>query len=1101
MKSTKNILKTSVMILLALMFLAPSLAMGQRRNAPRASQEAGDSLLGNGLVAGLKWRSIGPAFTSGRIADFAVNPNNHSEFYVAVASGHIWKTTNKGITFSPVFDNYGAYSIGCLAMDPNNSNVVWAGTGENNHQRALGYGNGVYKTVNGGKSWKNMGLKDSRQIGMILIDPRNSNVVYVAAEGSAWGPGGDRGLYKTTDGGETWERVLYISEETGVNNVICDPRNPDILYASSEQRRRHAFTKIGGGPETALYKSEDAGKTWRKLTDGLPREHMGGMGIAISPQNPDVLYAIIEAANNAGGFFRSENRGESWRKMSDHVSSGQYYNEIFADPVEFDKVYSVETYSFVTNDGGKTWSRVSQSARHVDDHALWIDPTNNQHVMIGGDGGVYITYNIDQGEWLFVSNLPVTQFYRVAVDDAEPFYNVYGGTQDNNTQGGPSRNTLRAGVSSDEWIITVGGDGFWAAIEPGNPNIVYSESQYGNLVRYDKQSGERIRIRPEPRQGEDTYKWNWDAPLIISPHSPTRLYFAANKVFRSDDRGNTWEVISDDLTTQTDRNTWPVMGKFWSIDAVAKDVSTSLWGTIVALDESPVKEDLLYVGTDDGLIQVTEDAGKTWRKAGTFPGVPEYSYVSDVKASRFNENVVFATIRNYKRDDLKPYVLKSNDKGRTWTSITANLPENGPTHTIEQDFVNENLLFVGTEFGVFFSANGGQNWVQLKSGLPSIAVYDMAIQQRESDLVLATFGRGFYILDDYSPLREITPEMQNSESHLFRIKDAKLFIQTSNKSSQGATYFTAPNPDFGATFTFYLKEVPKLRKDIRREMEKKLFEEGKPIPQPSLAELDQENKEIPPYLLINIRDSEGSIIRTFTERPSKGIQRFTWDLSYGNTRPQAPGEFNPLARDRGSIYVLPGTYSVEIAMVHSGEVKPLAGPANFNVSALKNTTLPASNRTEMVAFQREVAEISKAMAGAQQLTSDLLREVTAMRQTALTLPLGHESLLPLLTEISKELEEIQFTFNGFSPQASTEELPPLAVPLSSRLGDIIYTQINSTSEITGTSRMQLNIIKQEFPPVLEKITNIARVKMVEARRLMDEANAPYTPGRIPVWNY
>ena len=1101
MKSTRNIIKASLMIMLALLLSAPSHVMGQRRNARQVNQEMGDSLLTSSLVAGLKWRGIGPAFTSGRIADFAVNPNNHAEFYVAVASGHIWKTINKGITFTPVFDNYGVYSIGCLAMDPNNTNVVWAGTGENNHQRALGYGNGVYKTVNGGKSWKNMGLKDSRQIGMIVIDPRDSDVVYVAAEGSAWGPGGDRGLYKTTDGGETWERILFISEETGVNNVIFDPRNPDVLYASSEQRRRHAFTKIGGGPETALYKSEDAGKTWRKLTDGLPREHMGGMGIAISPQNPDVLYAIIEAANNAGGFFRSENRGESWQKMSDHVSSGQYYNEIFADPVQFDKVYSVETISHVTSDGGKTWSRVSLRNRHVDDHALWIDPANNQHVMIGGDGGIYITYNIDQGEWLFVSNLPVTQFYRVAVDDAEPFYHVYGGTQDNNTQGGPSQNTNRSGVSSDEWIITVGGDGFWAAIEPGNPNIVYSESQYGNLVRFDKQSGERIGIRPEPRMGEDTYKWNWDAPLIISPHSPARLYFAANKVFRSDDRGNTWEVISDDLTTQTDRNSWPVMGKFWSIDAVAKDVSTSLWGTIIALDESPVKEGLLYVGTDDGLIQITEDAGQNWRRAGNFPGVPEYSYVSDVKASRFNENVVYATIRNYKRDDLKPYVLKSTDKGRTWTSISANLPENGPVHTIEQDFVKENLLFVGTEFGVFFSVDDGKKWVQLKSGLPSIAVYDMTIQERENDLVLATFGRGFYILDNYSALREITPELPTTESHLFDIEDALLFIQTSNKSSQGSTYFTAPNPEFGATFTFFLKEVPKLRKDIRREMEKKLFEEGQPIPQPTLAELEEEANELPPYLLVTIRDREGSIIRTFTQRPSKGIQRFTWDLSYSNTRPLAPSEFNPLASDRGSVYVLPGTYSVEIAMVHNGEIKPLAGPENFNVRALNNTTLPAANRAEMVAFQREVSEISKTMVGAQQLTNDLLREVTAMRQTALTLPMGHENLLPLLKEISDELEEIQLTFNGYSPQASTEELPPLPVPLNSRLRDVIYTQISSTSEITGTSRMQIEILKEEFPPVLDKITNIARVRMVEARRLMDQANAPYTPGRIPVWNY
>jgi photosystem II stability/assembly factor-like uncharacterized protein len=1104
MKQKRIQLSTGLILAFALLILSSFTVLGQKKDEKKEVKkpkvEVKDSLVNSGLVSALKFRGIGPAFTSGRIADFAVNPNNHSEFYVAVASGHIWKTTNKGTTFEPVFDNYGTYSIGCLAMDPNNSNVVWAGTGENNHQRALGYGNGVYKTINGGKSWKNMGLKDSRQIGMILIDPRNSNVVYVAAEGSAWGPGGERGLYKTTDGGEKWEKVLNVSENTGINNIICDPRNPDILYASSEQRRRHAFTKIGGGPETALYKSEDAGKTWRKLTDGLPKEHMGGMGIAISPQNPDVLYAIIEAANNSGGFFRSFNRGESWSKMSDHASSGQYYNEIFCDPVQFDKIYSVETITYVTTDGGKTWASVSNKERHVDDHALWIDPKDNNHVMIGGDGGVYITYDVSKGDWIFVSNLPVTQFYRVTTDNDEPFYNVYGGTQDNNTLGGPSRNISRDGVTSGEWIVTVGGDGFWARVDPTNPNIVYSESQYGNVVRYDKKSGERISIKPQPRKGEPTYKWNWDSPLIISPHSPSRLYFAANKVFRSDDRGNTWQVISDDLTTQTDRNTWPVMGKFWSVDAVVKDVSTSLWGTIVALDESPVKENLIYVGTDDGLIQVTEDAGKTWRKASSFPDVPEYSYVSDVFASRFNENVVFASIRNLKRDDFKPYLLKSTDKGKTWSSISSNLPENGSVHTIEQDFIKEDLLFVGTEFGAYFSINGGQSWVQLKSGLPSVAVYDLAIQQRESDLVIATFGRGFYILDNYAPLRELTGDLPNKDYHLFAIKDALLYIQTSKKYGQGSTMFTAPNPEFGATFNFYLKDVPKLKKDIRKEKETKLFKDGKPIPQPTLDELQEESKEIPAYLLISIGDSEGSVIRTMTQKPSKGIQSFNWDLNYDNTRSQSPDKFNPLARNNGSIFVLPGTYSVEISMVKDGVVKQLVKPTNFNVKALNNTTLPAENRAQMVAFQREVSKLSKAMAGTMQLANDLRNEVVAMRQTALSIPLSHNNLLPYLAEIEKELDGILFVFYGHRAQASTEELPPANMPLNSRLRSLIYTQINSTSDITATTRTQYDILKEEFPPILKQLTTIAQEKMLKARKMMDEANAPYTTGRIPVWN-
>jgi len=1089
-------LRESMLLALAFIMLSPCFVVGQKKTTPKVDIK--DSLVKSSLVSGLKFRSIGPAFTSGRIADFAVNPKNHSEFFVAVASGHIWKTIDNGLTFESVFDNYGTYSIGCLALDPNNTNVIWAGTGENNHQRALGYGNGVYKSLDGGKSWKNMGLKESRQIGMILIDPRNSNVVYIAVEGSVWGPGGDRGLYKTTDGGQKWEKVLAISENTGVNNIICDPRNPDILYATSEQRRRHVFTKIGGGPETAIYKSEDAGKNWRKLTDGLPSEHMGGMGIAISPVNPDVLYAIIEAANGTSGFYRSTNRGESWDKMSDYASSGQYYNEIYCDPIQFDKVYSAETVSKYTLDGGKTWSRVGNNERHVDDHAIWIDPTDNKHVMIGGDGGVYITYNVEKGNWYQVSNLSVTQFYRVALDNAEPFYNVYGGTQDNNTLGGPSQNICEDGVTSGEWIVTVGGDGFWPRIDPTNPDIIYSESQYGNVVRYDKKSGERINIKPQPRKGEKTYKWNWDTPLILSPHAPTRLYMAANKLFRSDDRGNTWKVISDDLTAQIDRNTWPVMGKFWSVDAVVKDVSTSLFGTIISLDESPVKENLIYIGTDDGLIQVTEDAGKTWRKISSFPGVPENTYVSDIFASRFDENVVFASFRNLLRDDFKPYILKSTDKGKSWTSISANLPENGSVHTIEQDFIKADLLFVGTEFGAFFSINGGQSWVQLKSDIPSVAVFDLAIQKRESDLVLATFGRGFYILDNYAPLRELTGDFPKLESHLFPVKDALLYIQTGKKYGQGASYFTAPNPQFGATFTLYIKEVPKLKKDLRHEAEKKLFDAGKPIPQLSLKELEVEKNEIPAYLLIAIRDSEGSIIRTMTKKPSKGIQRFNWDLCYDNPRIQTPEKFDPFAKRNGSVFVLPGTYSIEISMVQNGEVKPLAKPANFNVKALNNTTLPAQNREKLVAFQKEISNLSKAMIGAIQLTEDLKKEVITMKQTALTLPVSHEKLLPALTDIEKELDEITLVFNGYEVKASSEELPPIDVPLLSRLYELIDIQISSTADITTSATMLYNILKEEFPPVLERIRAIAQSKIIEARKLMDDKNAPYTPGRIPI---
>ena len=760
--------------------------------AQKDKKEVEKDSLKSEVFSGLKLRSIGPALTSGRIADFAVNPKDHSEYYVATASGNIWKTNNSGTTFEPIFDKYGAYSIGCITIDPNNPYVVWAGTGEHNHQRALGYGDGIYKSTDAGKTWKNMGLKDSRQIGGILIDPRNSNIVFVAAEGSVWGPGGDRGLYKTTDGGKTWKRVLDISENTGVNNIIFDPRNPDVMYATSEQRRRHVFTKISGGPESKVYKSTDGGETWDKIMTGLPNVDLGGMGIAISPVNPDVIYLIVEAAEDKSGFFRSTNRGASWEKMSDHASSGQYFNVIYCDPKNVDKVYSMETVSQVTLDGGKTWKAIGNNQRHVDDHAMWIDPDYTDHFLIGGDGGVYETF--DGGKnYVFKDNLPVTQFYRVVTDNTEPFYYVYGGTQDNNSLGGPSATLSRDGIVNSDWFVTSGGDGFWSAVDPVNPDIVYAEAQYGNMVRYDRASGESVDIRPEPLKGELTFKWNWDTPLIISPYNHNRLYTAANKVFRSDDRGDSWQEISGDLTTRTDRNSWKVMGKYWSIDAVAKDQSTSLWGTIVSLNESPVKENLIYAGTDDGLIQVSEDA-KTWRKISEFPGVPQYTYVSDIEPSKFDENVVFATFDNLKRDDFTPYVFKSTDKGKTWNSIASNLPKNGSVHTIEQDYKNPNLLFVGTEFGIFFTTDGGENWIQLKNGIPTISVKDIEIQKRENDLVIATFGRGFYILDNYEPLREVNKELLSKESYVFPVKDALMYVQKSGRYGVGSTYFQSTEP-------------------------------------------------------------------------------------------------------------------------------------------------------------------------------------------------------------------------------------------------------------------------------------------------------------------
>lgn len=1098
-------MKQRLLLKLLIMLLIPMLVFSQQgkkqTEAAKGKEKDKKEATEKFNFSGIKWRSIGPALMSGRISDLAVNPKNQSEYYVGVASGNVWKTSNNGTTFEPIFDNYGAYAIGCLVLDPNNPFVLWVGTGENNHQRALGYGDGVYKSIDGGKSFKNMGLKDSRQIGKIVIDPRNSNIVFVAAEGSVWGPGGDRGLYKTIDGGKNWKKVLNISENTGVNNIIYDPRNPDVMYATSEQRRRHVHTKISGGPESAVYKSYDAGETWEKIMSGLPSVDIGGMGIDISPVNPDIIYLIVEAAENSGGFFRSTNRGATWEKMSTHSAQGQYYNEIFCDPKDVDKVYSAETVTQVTVDAGKTWTAVGNNQRHVDDHVVWIDPCDTKHIMIGGDGGLYESF--DEGKnYIFKTNLPVTQFYRVAVDNTLPFYYVYGGTQDNNSQGGPSRTIKSGGTYSSDWFITNGGDGFWSAIDPENPNIVYAESQYGGMVRYDKQSGESISIRPEPRKGELTYKWNWNAPLFVSPHKNTRLYTAANKVFRSDNRGDTWDVISDDLTAQLDRNTWPVMGKFWSVDAVAKDKSTSLYGEIVSMTESPVKENLLYVGTDDGLIQVSEDA-KTWRKVSEFPGIPANTYVSDICASKFDENVVFASFDNILRDDFKPYIMKSSDKGKTWVSISANLPAAGTIHTIEQDYIDPELLFVGTEFGFYYSKDGGTNWSALKNGLPTIAVRDIAIQKREGDLVIATFGRGFYVIDDYSPLRA-PKDVFEKAAHIFPIKDALMYIPSGNEADEGSMLYKAPNPEYGATFSYFIKDVPKTLKAIRKEKEKELFKESKPIPAPTDTELRAEQEEIAPYVIFTITDESGNVVRTMTKAAGKGVQRINWDLRYQAFSPvSVTGKFTPVQggpggrRGGSGTLALPGKYKVALSMVTRDGIKELAAPVEFNTVVLRNTTLPAADRAALVAFQKKASQLAQTIQATQRFLAEMIARVENIKGAIGSSTNGSFELLKKAVKIAADLENIRLKFNRPSTSPSAEENPPAPPTISDRLSDMTYTHYGSTSNLTTLETRSYNILIEEFPPILEQLKKIYNedIKSIEAE--LEKINAPWSTGRIP----
>ena len=1047
-----------------------------------AGKKEGDSIAA--VVASLKFRNIGPSLTSGRIADFAFDAQHPSRYFVACAGGGVWKTTDNGTTFSPVFDAYGSYSTSCIRIAPDNPNLLWLGTGENNAQRSVSYGDGVYKSVDGGKSWKNMGLKESRQIGDIAIDPRDTEVVYVAAEGSVWGAGGDRGLYKTTDGGKTWNKILDISENSGCKNIAMDPVNPDILYVSSSQRRRHVNIRIGGGPEVHIYKTEDAGAHWRKIDKGLPSVDRGGIDIAVSPQDHNVVYAIVEAAEGKGGFYRSTDRGETWQRMSDHNTSGQYFCEIYCDPVQFDKLYSVDTYSQYTEDGGKTWKPIGNNQRHVDDHAFWIDPRDTKHFYIGGDGGVYETFNAGK-TFLYKTNLPVTQYYRVAVDNAKPFYNVYGGTQDNNSMGGPSQSIYSDGVLNSDWTITLGGDGFWQAIDRDNPDIVYSAYQYGNIYRFDKKSGERIKIKPVAGKGENMYRWNWNTPFVLSHFSTKRLYMAANKVFRSDDRGNSWKVISGDISRQLPRDKWAVMGRYWSEDGtVAKNVSTSLYGMAVELAESPLKEGLLYVGTDDGLIQV-KDGAQEWRKIAKFSGVPEYTYVADIVPSKFDENVVFAAFDNHKRDDFKPYILRSDDKGKSWTSIAGDLPEDALVRTIEQDYKNRNLLFAGTEKGLYFTLDGGKHWTKMTGGIPTVAIRDIQIQKDANDLVLASFGRGFFILDDYSPLQLMSKEIMEQDAHLFPVKDALLYIPRERGGyGSGSQLFKAKNPPFGAVFTLYQKEVPKTRYEERKEKEKKLIKEKKPLPFVSPKELAEEKNEIKPYLLVKIKDATGETVKKFTKAPQKGVQRFHWDLRIESPWSAEVKKFNPLQSTGGTYLALPGKYTLTIEQYHQGHFTTLVEDAAFNVIPLNLTTLPADSREEVFAFEKEVIRLLKRIDASEKDLSAAKKEVASMQQAALQSPAVPDTLLLGLEALNKEIFELEWTFNGQKPKASPEENYPAPAPINKRVEEMAFSNWESLSNITQTQKDNLAILQEEFPAVESHIKEIKEVRLPEFRKLL-----------------
>ncbi len=1065
--------------------------------------KAADSLK-NISLAGLNFRSIGPAITSGRIADIAVNPANHSEYYVAAAAGGVWKTTNAGITFNPVFDGEGSYSIGCLAIDPTNTNVVWVGSGENNNQRVVGYGDGIYKSEDGGKSFKNMGLKNSEHIGRIAIDPTNSDIVYIAAYGPLWKSGGERGIYKTIDGGKTWKEVLHVSENTGFNEVMVDPRFPNIVYAAAHQRQRKVFTYIGGGPESTMYKSTDGGATWNKMMNGIPARDLGRIGLNYSPVNPDILYAVVEATEGKGGVFKSNDRGASWEKQSGFSTSGNYYQKIICDPKEVNKIFIMNTYMAVSKDGGKNFVNVGEKSKHIDNHVIWIDPSNTSHYLVGCDGGLYESFDAAEN-WNFKANLPVTQFYKAATDNAFPFYNIHGGTQDNFSIGGPSRTTSANGIFNSDWYFTSIGDGFESQVDQSNPDIVYAESQYGGLIRYDKKSGEFLDIKPVEQEGEAAYRWNWDAPLHISKYDNKRLYFGSNKLFRTDDRGNSWKMISGDLSRQTDRNKLEVMGKVWSVDAVSKNGSTDIYGQTTTIAESQFDENTIYVGTDDGLIQITNNGGKTWTKVDGIAGVPERTYVNQIIASQHDKNVAYVTFNHHRYGDFHPYIYKTTDGGKTWKSIQNNLPERGTAYTIAEDHVNANLLFVGTEFGLYFSVDGGAEWIPLKNGLPTIAIKDIAIQKRENDLVLASFGRGFYVLDDYTPLRNFKKEDLAKAATIYPVKDALMYIESlplgvRGKGFQGESFFTTPNPKVGAVFTYYLKDDIKTNKEKRQEAEKEKIKKGEATYYPSLDSLRLEDEQPAPHLLFTVSDENNNVVRRIKAPAKKGLSRIMWDFRYAPFGPvdlTAFDESNAFSAPEIGYMALPGNYKVSLSKFEDGVYTELAAAQPFKAVALNNATLPATDKKALEDFCKQVAELRRVSAAADEYRSEMVNKIKYIKQTIIETPNLPLTVSKTIAALEKRLTDVNIKLNGDATLARREF--ESSTSINARIGSIVGGLWGTTAAPTTTFIISYQTAARQFTPVYNELKSIG-VEMKNLENILDTNKAPYTPGRLPEWN-
>ena len=1050
----------------------------------------------------LEFREVGPAVAGGRIADIKVDPENSSVWYVAVGSGGLWKTANAGTTWTSVFDDQPSYSIGTVSIDPTNSDVVWVGTGENVSGRHVAWGSGIYRSRDGGESWENLGLGTSEHIGKILIHPDDGNTLLVAAEGALWSPGGERGVYKTEDGGQTWRHVLDINEDTGVTDLEFDPTNPDVVYAAAYQRRRHIWGLMSGGENSGIYKSTDGGDSWREVTRGLPQGDMGKIGLAVTPADPDIVYATIEANDEERGFYRSTDKGESWERRNGYISGGtgpHYYQEIEASPTDPDLVIQMDVFFQITRDGGATFDNLGTGAeKHSDNHALWIDPGDTQHMLAGTDAGLYETF--DQGTtWRHFPNMPISQFYKVAVSNSEPFYEILGGAQDLGTLWGPARTMNTDGVRNEDWYFPMGADGYGVQIDPTDPDILYLMTQQGNLYRTDRRSEESIRTQPQPAAGDPPERWNWDSPVMISPHDSNRLYFASQRLWRSDDRGDSWTAVSGDLTTNTNRYELPYMGRVWELDAMHDNGAMSQYATLTTISESPVTEGLLYTGSDDGLIHVSEDGGQTWTRAAPLPGIPERSFINKVEADQHTSGTVFAVADVHKQGDYSPYVFESTDNGESWTSISGDLPDGTIGWAIQQDHVDPDLLFLAAEYGVYFSPNRGESWHMLSAGAPTIAFRDIKLHRRDDDLIGATFGRGFYILDDYSPLREIATGTLAGAGGVMPVRDAWWYVpyatnQAVGRPTLGSTAYVAPNPDFGAMLTYYLPETPENPSDTREGSERELREQRADVPFPGYDVLRAEAGESGARVLLQISDASGDAVRRLEGPARAGLHRVTWDLRRPAPNPISltrPAFQPPWVTDPVGPLAPPGEYSAQMLLVSAEGVEEIGAAQRFEVKPVPSAP-PGTDFVAVADFQYQTSELSRRVSAASGEIGQVRDQLRYMRAALLRAPRADAALFGRMDDLERSLEGLSLRLQRDPIRGSLNESSTPSI--SGRISSVIGGHWSTRQNPTLTHRRNVEIAQRDFAALERELAELIARPLAELEEALVAAGAPWTPG-------